>query len=136
MSAVPPAVPPSVPPPAGPNPVIPPRRNVVGIIALVIGILAALTPIGFVIGAFAATGTTLRGDDLSGFSALVYLAIGLAIGFFVGIPAVVLGFVSLLIKNAKRAMGIIGLVLGIIAMCAGFVPLFAFVSSGGINGGS
>lgn len=123
------------PPPSPPAPPVAPRRNIVGIIALVFGILAALTPIAFVIGGFAITGTTLRGDDLSPFSALFYLAIGLGVGFFVGLPAVVLGFISLAIRNAKRAMGIIGLVLGIIALCAGFIPLFAFVGSAAYPGG-
>jgi hypothetical protein len=133
-AAVPSATPAVSDPPAGLAPVSPKRRNIPGIISFAFGVLAFLTPAITVLVVFAIFGRAPSVEGLDFFNIVIFGAIGLGIGFVPGLIAVVLAIVSFLIKDAKRWWGIIGLVLGIIAMCAGFVPLFAFIASGGNSG--
>ncbi len=149
-AAVPPAAAtPAVAPPAAPTPAavppatatpatvpaLPPKRtNVVGIIAFVIGLIAFLSPVIANFVGFGIDGRLPTLEGLDFFTVLIYGAVGSGVGAVVGIVGIILGFVSLAVRNAKRMWGIIGLSLGFIALVAGFVPLFAFITSGGSSG--
>jgi hypothetical protein len=101
----------------------------VGIVAFVVGLSAFLSPAIGVIGGFALIGEIPNVDGLNLFNLLYFGAIGAGIGCAIGVIALVLGFVSLAVKNAKRLWGILGLALAVIAILVGWIPLVAFLTS-------
>jgi len=120
--------------PVVPGAVLPKRRNTVGIGAFIFGLLAFLSPAIGVVAGFALIGEVPNADGLNFFNVVIFGAIGAGVGFVVGLIAIVLGIISLVIKNAKRLWGILGLVLGIVAGLIGWIPLFAWLTSLGGSG--
>ena len=122
-------------PPLAAQPSFAPKRtNVVGIVAFVVGVIAFLSPAIAVVVGFGAEGNLPSLEGLDFFTTLIYGAVGAGVGCAVGLLAIVLGIVSLVIRNAKRLWGILGLVLGVIAVLVGWIPLLARITSGGSSG--
>jgi hypothetical protein len=117
----------SLAPPAGW--VAPKRRNHVGIGAFILGVSAFLSPAIGVVAGFALIGELPNTEGLNFFNVLFFGTIGAGVGAAIGVVAMVLGFVSFAIRNAKRLWGILGLVLGFAAIVIGWIPLFAFLST-------
>lgn len=112
----------------------PRRRNTIGIGAFIFGVLAFLSPAIGVVGGFALIGEVPNADGLNFFNMIFFGAIGAGVGCAVGLIPIVLGCISFAIKNAKRLWGILGLALGIIAVLVGWIPLVAWITSGGNSG--
>ena len=129
-ASVQPAYVPAVQPATSPaQPVAPKRRNHVGIAAFIAGASGFLSPAIGVVGGFALIGQLPNIEGGNFFNMLFFGAIGAGVGFAFGLIGVVLGIISFAIKNAKRLWGILGLVLGFIALFNGWIPFFAFVAS-------
>ena len=127
-----PAPAPRAPAPVQPAP--PKRRNTVGRGAFIFGLLSFLSPAIGVIAGFVIIGQVPNVDGLNFFNVLFFGAIGAGVGCALALVPIVLGIISLAIKNAKRLWGILGLVLGILAVMVGWIPLFAWITSGGSSG--
>jgi hypothetical protein len=112
----------------------PRRRNTVGIGAFIFGLLAFLSPVIGVVGGFALIGEVPNLDGYNIFNLLFFGAIGAGVGCAIALVPIVLGIVSLVIKNAKRLWGILGLVLGVLAVLVGWIPFVAWITSGGNSG--
>ena len=119
---------PAPPAPASVQPA-PKGRNTVGIGAFIFGSLAFLSPAIGVIAGFAIIGQVPNVDGLNLFNLLFFGAIGAGVGCAIALLPIVLGIISLAIKNAKRRWGILGLVLGVLAVMIGWIPLFAWLTS-------
>lgn len=115
------------PPPA--QLVIPRRRNHVGIGAFIAGASGFLSPAIGVVGGFALIGQLPNLENFNVLNMLFWGAIGAGVGCAFGLIAIVLGFVSLAIRNATRVWGIVGLMLGFVAVFVGFLPFFGWVAS-------
>ena len=113
----------------------PRRRNTVGIGAFIFGLLAFLSPAIGVVAGFALIGELPNADGLNFFNMVFFGAIGAGVGCAIAPISIVLGFISLAVKNAKRLWGILGLVLGFVAIIVGWIPLFAFLTTLGGTGG-
>jgi hypothetical protein len=112
----------------------PRRRNIVGIAAFIFGLLAFLSPLIGIVGGFALIGEVPNTDGYNFFNVLFFGAIGAGVGCAIALLPIVLGIISLVIKNAKRLWGILGLVLGVLAVLIGWIPLVAWLTSGGSSG--
>jgi hypothetical protein len=133
-AVVPPAYPVGPPVVAAALAPLPRRRNVVGIGAFIFGVSGFLSPAIGVVGGFALIGELPNSDGLNFFNLVFFGAIGAGVGCAFGIVAIVLGFVSFAIRNAKRLWGILGLALGFVAVFVGWIPFFAFITTLGNTG--
>ena len=112
----------------------PKRRNTVGIGAFIFGLLAFLSPAIGVVGGFALIGRAPNTEGLDFFNVVIFGVIGAGVGCAVALIPIVLGVISLVIKNAKRLWGVLGLVLGILAVSIGWIPFFTFLTTLGGTG--
>jgi hypothetical protein len=110
------------------------RRNPVGIAAFVVGLSAFLSPAIAVLGGFAIIGRAPMSDGLDLFTVLLFGAIGAGIGCAIGLVALVPAIISLVLRDRKRLWGVLGLVLAAIAILVGWIPLVAYITSGGSSG--
>ena len=109
-------------------PAAPPRRrNTVGIVAFSFGALAFFSPVIGVIVGFALSGELPNADGWNFANVFFFATFGAGAGCVIAPIAIVLGFVSLAVKNAKRLWGILGLVLGVIAVIVGWLPLVTYI---------
>ena len=112
----------------------PRRRNTIGIGAFIFGASAFLSPVIGIVAGFALIGEFPNADGYNLFNVVFFGAIGAGVGCAIALIPIVLGIISLVIKNAKRAWGTFGLVLGVLALLIGWIPLVAWITSGGASG--